>query len=1081
MWPPYAVLAAVLLATALAALYARSSSRTNDRLRFDNAVQRTEEAIRDRLETYVDSLRAGAGLFAADREVSRDEFRRFVQRVEVEQRYPGIQGIGFAARVGAQDRGAFVERVRAQGAGDFQIKPEGERAEYVVVTYLEPLDERNRAAIGYDMFSDPARREAMERARDTGQAAATARVTLVQEIDAQKQAGFLIYVPVYRGGVVPAGVEERRASLRGFVYAPFRADDLLRGIFGTMPAPLCDVSVYDGTSPAPENLMHRSDIARGEAAGESYTPRFTTTKRLDVEGRPWIIVYFTRPSADIASEDWGAPLIALAGLLFGLVIFFFMRAQVRSRAASEESLRARQYVEDRLRALVDASRTLLSSPELGDVLPAVLRLSNRLIAADAYAIWKYEPGSGHWAITAAEGLSDEYRRDLIAITPGTPSMPDRPLAFEDVYSEKFVGDRAGLYRGEGIRSLLSLPLKIRGEVVGTLVFYYREPHRFDEAEIDVATALTNLAASAIGTSELYQAQRRSREEAEAASRRSAFLAEATGVLASSLDYEQTLRALAVFAVPHVADWCAVDVLGDDGKLRRLAVAHVQPEKVVWAQEIERRYPTDPEAPHGVPNVVRTGRSELYAEITDEMLARGARDEEHLRILRDVGFTSVMIVPLVARGRPSGAMTFVTAESGRRYGPPDLAFAEDLAHRAALSVDNARLYKEAQEANRLKDEFLATLSHELRTPLTSVLGWAKLLRSEALDEKTAARAVEAIERNAEAQTRLINDLLDVSRVITGKLRLEVKATELGGVVEAAVESVRPAAEARGVRLDVRLDPSAGPVSGDADRLQQVVWNLLSNAIKFTPGGGHVEVILTRANGNAEIAVADTGRGIAPEFLPHVFDRFRQADQRITREFGGLGLGLAIARHLVELHGGTITAASEGVGRGATFRVRLPLMGSRNAEFGARTEGQPNDNGDQRSAILSGLHVLVVEDDEDSRVLVSTALERFGARVTAAASAAEALGAVERQSPDVIVADIGMPGTDGYELMRMVRALGGEASRLPAVALTAYARPEDRERALASGYQAHVAKPVEPSALAQTLARLVGRKGEEGVGC
>src|ERR1043166_6424563 len=685
MWPPYAVLAAVLLASALAALYVRADSETTDRLRFDNAVQRTRDAIRDRLDTYADTLRAGAGLFAADREVSRDEFRRFVERMEVQKRYPGIQGIGFAALVRRADSAAFVEGERRQGFTDYQIKPEGERDEYVPVTYLEPPDARNAVAVGYDMFTEPTRREALERARDTGQAAASARVTLVQEIDARKQAGFLIYVPVYRGGDVPASVEERRALLRGFVYAPFRADDLLGSIFGAMPAPLSDVAVYDGAAPSPEALMHRSDFARGEPAPTSYTPRFSVTKTLDVAGRPWSLVFFTRRSADIAAGGWAAPLIAAGGVLFGLVVFLFMRAQVRSRVASEEALRVRRSVEERLRMLVGASRTLLSSPELGDVLPAVLRLSNKLVEADAYAIWQYDQEAGGWSIKAPDGPSADYRPDMNAVPPHTPpspapppapSVPARPPAFGDVCSGEMVGARAELYRKEGIRSLLSLPLKVRGEVRGTLVFYYREPHHFTEAELDVPSAIANLSASAIGTSELYQAQRRSREEAEAASRRSAFLAEATGVLASPLHYEQTLSSLRLLAVPHVADWCAVDVLDADGVLRRLAVAHVDPEKIVWARELERRSPTDPESPRGAPNLGATGRSELYPEISDEMLVAGARDAEHLRILREIGFTSAMIVPLVARGRPLGAMIFVTAESARRYGAQDLARSEE---------------------------------------------------------------------------------------------------------------------------------------------------------------------------------------------------------------------------------------------------------------------------------------------------------------------------------------------------------------------------------------------------------------------
>jgi len=393
-------------------------------------------------------------------------------------------------------------------------------------------------------------------------------------------------------------------------------------------------------------------------------------------------------------------------------------------------------------------------------------------------------------------------------------------------------------------------------------------------------------------------------------------------------------------------------------------------------------------------------------------------------------------------------------------------------------------REAEEASRLKDEFLATLSHELRTPLTAILGWAKLLREGGLEPEFAARGLEAVERNAVAQTRLIGDLLDVSRIITGKLRLEPRPVELARIVEAGVESVRPAAEARGVRLELSLDAGAALVSGDPDRLQQVVWNLLSNAVKFTPQGGSVRARLTRGGGHAEVEVSDTGRGIAAEFLPHVFDRFRQQDGRITREHGGLGLGLSIARHLVELHGGTVKAESGGEGRGATFRFSLPLLGTRTAEGPAREE---KDGGARDIApaaarspqLLEGLHVLVVDDDRDSRELVAAALALSGARVTVTGSAAEAFEAVGRLRPDVFVADIGMPGEDGYSLITRVRALGAErGGDVPAAALTAYARRDDRDRALAAGFQTHITKPVEPDALAEAVARLAGRRGEAG---
>ncbi|MDQ3804351.1 MAG: ATP-binding protein, partial [Acidobacteriota bacterium] len=605
------------------------------------------------------------------------------------------------------------------------------------------------------------------------------------------------------------------------------------------------------------------------------------------------------------------------------------------------------------------------------------------------------------------------------------------------------------------------------------VFYYREPRRFAEPDVTVAAAIANLSASAVGTAELYEEQSRLRSEAEAATRRAAFLAEAAAVLTSSLDYERTLQAVARLAVPHVADWCAVDIVGDDGGLRRLAVAHVDPAKIEWASELAERYPYDPEAPTGVPNVLRTGRSEMYAEITDEMLVAAAKDEEHLRILRELGFTSAMVVPMAAHGRVSGVITFVTAESGRLYGPEDLAFAEHLARRSALAVENARLYREAQEANRIKDEFLATLSHELRTPLTAILGWASMLRTNRFDEDSTRRAVETIERNARAQRQIVEDVLDVSRIITGRLRIDARPVEVRSLVEAAVDGVRPAAEAKGVFLSTMLAPDVGVISADPDRLQQVMWNLLSNAVKFTPAGGRVEVELRRVEHQAVVSVRDTGQGIAPEFLPHVFDRFRQADQTTTRRHGGLGLGLAIVRSLVELHGGSVTAESEGEGRGASFTVRLPLkaVAQPAARFEAAATKPLGAEPEAQSPSLAGTRVLLVEDDEDALSLLRSILEGRGARVTAVASAAEAWAALEGAAHDVLVSDIGMPEEDGYSLVRRLRER--EASRggkLPAVALTAYARDEDRTRALLAGFHAHVAKPVNPAELVAVVASL-----------
>jgi PAS domain S-box-containing protein len=397
-------------------------------------------------------------------------------------------------------------------------------------------------------------------------------------------------------------------------------------------------------------------------------------------------------------------------------------------------------------------------------------------------------------------------------------------------------------------------------------------------------------------------------------------------------------------------------------------------------------------------------------------------------------------------------------------------------RAASLVRERDARQHAEEADRLKDEFLATLSHELRTPLTSILGWASMIRNGEVEGSNASRAIETIERNARSQARLIDDLLDVSRIITGNLRLDLHPLNLAPIVEAALDALRPTADVKGMKLQTRFDPGQCLVKGDPNRLRQVIWNLLSNAIKFTPRHGSVSIDLTCVESTARLTVRDTGDGIAPEFLPYVFDRFRQAEGSISRKQGGLGLGLAVARHLVELHGGTIRAESEGIGKGAVFTVALPLAQERRDP--ARAEERKREVERRRSRTgalrLDGVHVLLVEDDDDSRKLLGTMLKRYGARVTSTKSAAEALAVFEGELPDLLISDIGMPDQDGYELMRKLRALPPErGGKTPAIALTGYASRKDRDRALNSGYQQHMAKPIEQVDMIKAIAALVGR--------
>jgi PAS domain S-box-containing protein len=407
-----------------------------------------------------------------------------------------------------------------------------------------------------------------------------------------------------------------------------------------------------------------------------------------------------------------------------------------------------------------------------------------------------------------------------------------------------------------------------------------------------------------------------------------------------------------------------------------------------------------------------------------------------------------------------------------------------AEREALLIREQQARQELEVANRTKDEFLATLSHELRTPLNAILGWSRLITNSHIDEEERARGIETIQRNAQLQLQLIEDILDVSRIITGKYRLEVRATEVADVIESAVESVLPAAQARDIRLQRVLDSGPCLVSGDPARLQQVVWNLLTNAIKFTPKGGRVQIRLERVNSHVEIIVSDTGAGISADVLPHVFERFHQADSTSTRSHGGLGLGLAIVRHIVELHGGTASAASPGLGQGTTFTVNLPLMATRSdavASTGkdervhptARETGGASPGFDCPEE-LKGLLVLVVDDDDDARRLIKTVLEQCEASVVTASNAQEGLETLQRVHPHVLISDLGMPEEDGYSLIQQVRALPREnGGQTPAAALTAYARVEDRMRVLRSGFQIHLPKPIEPAELVAVVANLAGR--------
>jgi signal transduction histidine kinase len=725
-WLPWAVLLCCLLFTVAGTTYVSHVAQAQDQLRFNAAVQDITAELEQRIDSSVTLLRAGRALFAANEEISQAEFAQYVSNMELRSRFPGVQGIGFSLRVPAGDVPRLEEELRGEGLTQFRVWPvDHPRPEYHSIIYLEPQDRRNREALGYDMFSHQVRRAAMEQAWESGTAVASARVTLVQEIEDHKQPGFLIYLPVYRGGRRPDTAEDRRTALIGFIYIPFRAHSLLDSVVPARNRGQLAIRIYDRPAGTPDTLLF--DSTRDES-DVHVSPGLTVMKTLPIAGRTWTLFVGARPSF-VGTSSRLVPVIFGLGIGISVLLFLLTRAEAQAGAESER-----------------------------------------------------------------------VARDL------------------------------------------------------------------------------------------------------------------------------------------------------------------------------------------------------------------RRSEEDLQI-----------------------------------------------------------------ASRAKDEFLATLSHELRTPLNAILGWTRMLRLGHLEEPRRSTALEVIERNARAQVQLIEDLLDVSRIITGKLRLDMKAVAVNPVLEEAVNTVRPSAEAKGVRLVWQTDPDVGAIFAAPDRLQQIIWNLLSNAIKFTPSGGLVELRAARVGDTVRLSVRDTGLGIPPAFLPHVFERFRQADSTTTRTHSGVGLGLAIVRHLVELHGGAITAASEGQGKGATFTVAFPVreLVEQLGESAPAPSEVPVPVLDPGLS-LAGLRVLVVDDEPDARELAAHALSEHGARVELAGSVPEALGVLDHSSVDVVVTDLAMPGQDGFALMQKLRQRGSPRFRfLPVIAVTAYARPEDRERVMSEGFQGFLPKPVEFDRLAMMVAHLAGR--------
>jgi signal transduction histidine kinase/DNA-binding response OmpR family regulator len=559
-------------------------------------------------------------------------------------------------------------------------------------------------------------------------------------------------------------------------------------------------------------------------------------------------------------------------------------------------------------------------------------------------------------------------------------------------------------------------------------------------------------------------QRRSQQALE-------MLAEVTrrlGELAGGGDAHQEMLAL---SLPVLGDAALLDLYETEGVRRR--VTAICPGVGVPALD-------DPRFDLGPATVEFSSKSQVVLDVQAELSGPGDHPASLLRFLNELEVSAYICIPLRAREQALGSLAFIMSGSGRRYTPGDVVLAEDVAQRLATALENLRLYELAErerkaliEVGRAKDVFLATLSHELRTPLNAIVGWAHLVKNDSLDPKQRVRAVETIDRNARALAKLVADLIDVSRIVSGNLRVDENRVALRQLIEHAVEAARPSADAAGLALCSELSEDLGEILGDAARLQQVVGNLLANAIKFTPRNGSIEVRLETTDQRAVLTISDTGPGIAAEFLPHVFEPFWQANRAHERPQEGLGLGLSIVRHLIELHSGTVRAESAGPGQGTTMRIELPLapkdIASKSLPQTAHAQELPVT---AERAMLAGMHALVVEDDPDGCELLEILLRGFGATVRSVGTARDAMNALRERHPDVLVSDIGLPDEDGFALIRRVRE-SEEFAALPAVALTAYASKRDVAQAIAAGFHAHVAKPVEPGQLGVTIARVSGR--------
>jgi PAS domain S-box-containing protein len=1047
---PYFVLVLGLLITAFFTIYVWRTAHAQDLVRFGTTTQELTSYVRGRPRLYIEVLRAGTGLFAISPNTNANQFHNFVERLELKNQYPGAQGLGYMARVKRDRKDSFISERRTRDRNEFKIWPDQDREEYNPVVYFEPLDQRQYQLVGYDMGTDAPRAAAMDLARDTGLPAATGPVSLNDDGENTGALGFLIYAPIYENDRTPATVEERREALAGYVFSRFGTADFMKAVLAIKNTTDIDVKLYDGFEPTNDNFFYDTATAAALITAANHRP-FRAQSNVDVAGRTWTLVFSSRPEFE-AAKGTSLYYPVIGGALISLLLFGLTQAQVKARAATERTASELQLSESKVRkTLSDRERAEEALRESEERYRELIENANDIVFTLDLA------GNVTSINSAVERLTGFSREELLHMNMREFLTPGSDAAARQMTGRKLAGEERTNYEVDVQAKQGRL---VRLEISSRLAFKSGRP-------VGIQGVARDITARRAAEEALREADQRALSEYERLLERISVLSQALGTARDLLHIFRALREFAVVSAP--CDGFFVSLYDPVRDLRTACYG--------WGDNHEIDISELPSMP-----ITTTGPNSIAVRTGEVVVTNDYMNatRKHLGVIvgPDNGLRpkSSLAAPMSVMGRIIGTIEIQSYED-KAYRDEHVTAMRMAANLVAVAIENVRLLNQessaratAEESNRLKDEFLATVSHELRTPLTAILGWSRMLQSDSLDETMATNAIETIRRNAKAQSQIIDDILDVSRIITGKLAMELAPLELAPVIEAAADVVRPTAEAKGIRIETELPAQPMVVAGDSNRLQQIVWNLLSNAVKFTPSGGRVVLRAREVDSQVEIKVTDDGQGISEEFLPFVFDRFRQADSTTTRQHGGLGLGLAIARHLVEIHGGTIKATSDGAGKGSTFVVMLPRMGTSSKLSEHLQHGDMAQRG-LAAGRLRGLRVLLVDDDEDTLRLMTAALGQGEAEVTAVSSAEAALEALKSETPDVLISDIAMPNEDGYQLLAKIRAFNLEHGRfLPALAITAYAREEDRVQALASGFQAYLAKPIELSELITAVANV-----------